>query len=134
MPEGNVHFQTTRPRMDQTPAYHPGRHLLADLYDAVRLTDAAEIEASLKEAAQAAGATILMSHLHVFQSSGGVTGMVLLAESHISIHTWPEHGFAAVDVFMCGEARAEAALEVIRAALGAGRMVVRREVRGAELT
>jgi len=120
--------------MNSSTTHHPGLHLLADLYEAARLTDAAGIEASLKEAAQAAGATILMSHIHEFDSSGGVTGVVLLAESHISIHTWPEHGFAAVDIFMCGEAKAEAALEVIRAALGAGRVEVRREARGAGLT
>ena len=120
--------------MDPMPPHRPGLHVLADLYDAAHLTDAARIEAALREGARAAGATILMSHLHVFSSSGGVTGVVLLAESHISIHTWPEHGFAAVDIFMCGEAEPEVALEVVRAALEARRVVVTSSIRGREVT
>jgi S-adenosylmethionine decarboxylase len=92
------------------------------------------IERVLREAADAAGATILATHFHAFPSAGGVTGMVLLAESHISIHTWPEHGFAAVDIFMCGAAKAETALEVIRAALSSERVEAKRERRGAGLT
>ena len=120
--------------MTQTAAYFPGSHLLADLYDCQHLMDAARIEAVLQKAAQAAGATILMSHVHAFPAAGGVTGVVLLAESHISIHTWPEHGFAALDIFMCGSAKTEAALEVIRAELRAGRVDMKTERRGTALT
>lgn len=96
-----------------------GQHLLADLYgiDARLLTDAAGIDALLREAAEAAGARILHSHFHTFGEGQGVTGVLLLAESHISIHTWPEHGFAAADIFMCGGAQPELALRVIEAAL-----------------
>jgi S-adenosylmethionine decarboxylase len=68
-------------------------------------------------AAAAAGARVLHSHFHGFGEGMGVTGVVLLAESHISIHTWPEDGFAAVDIFMCGASRPDTALDVIRTAL-----------------
>ena len=84
-----------------------GVHLLADLHgvDPALLRDAAFIDALLRRAAEAAGARILHGHFHVFGDGGGVTGVLLLAESHISIHTWPESGFAAADIFMCGAAR-----------------------------
>lgn len=90
-----------------------GLHVLADLSgiaDVVRLGDCAALEALLREAAAAAGARVLHSQFHGFGEGAGVTGVVLLAESHISIHTWPEHGFAAVDIFMCGGAQPELAL------------------------
>ena len=90
-----------------------GSHILADLYGiaAVRLRDAAGLEVLLRKAALRAGAQVLGSHFHSFGAEEGVTGVVLLAESHISIHTWPESGFAAADIFMCGEADPEQALE-----------------------
>ena len=96
-----------------------GRHLLADFHGvaAGRLGDAVAIEALLRAAADAAGATPVAGHFHPFGPGLGVTGVLLLKESHISIHTWPEHGFAAVDVFMCGAARPDKAVEAISAAL-----------------
>lgn len=81
---------------------YAGGHLLLDLWGARNLTDPQRIEAALQEAALAAGATILHSHLHQFGDGGGVSGVLVLAESHISIHTWPERDFAAIDIFMCG--------------------------------
>ena len=79
-----------------------GTHLLLDLWGAANLTDPELIDRALRDAAEAAGATILHSHFHHFGPDGGVSGVVVLAESHISIHTWPERDFAAVDIFMCG--------------------------------
>lgn len=100
-----------------------GLHLIADLEGASRLGDADWIEGALRDAATAANATVLDVRLHRFGPEQGVTGVALLAESHISIHTWPETGVAAIDVFVCG-ARADprAALAVIAARLG-GRSV-----------
>jgi S-adenosylmethionine decarboxylase len=96
-----------------------GVHLLADLSGVAPdlLADCAAIEALLRQAAQAAGARILHSHFHAFGPGLGVTGVVLLAESHISIHTWPEQGFAAADIFMCGSSEPRRALDVLKQAL-----------------
>jgi S-adenosylmethionine decarboxylase len=102
------------------PIHRPsGSHLLADLSGIApqRLTSCAEIEQLLRAAAEAAGAHVLHSHFHGFGDGQGVTGVVLLAESHISIHTWPEDGFAAADIFMCGAAQPERALAMLRVAL-----------------
>lgn len=98
-----------------------GTHLLADLSGvaAARLRDCAALEALLREAAIEAGAQVLHGHFHSFGQELGVTGVLLLAESHISIHTWPEAGFAAVDIFMCGAARPQLALDLIATALQA---------------
>jgi S-adenosylmethionine decarboxylase len=79
-----------------------GTHLLADLYGCVGLDDPALIERALRDAVAAGGATLLEIRVHHFGEGTGVTGFALLAESHISIHTWPELGYAAVDLFLCG--------------------------------
>jgi S-adenosylmethionine decarboxylase len=93
-----------------------GTHLLIDLWGATNLCDPAHIDAALREAALAAGATILHGHFHHFSPNGGVSGVLVLAESHISIHTWPERDFAAVDIFMCGECNPYDSLPLLKAA------------------
>ncbi len=93
-----------------------GTHLLIDLSGAENLDDLPAIETALKEAALAGGATILNSDLHHFEPNGGVSGVVILAESHITIHTWPEKGFAALDVFMCGECDPYRSIPVLKRA------------------
>lgn len=93
-----------------------GTHLIIDLWGAKRLDDLAHIESALKDCVTAAGATLLHCHLHHFTPNGGVSGVAVLAESHISIHTWPECEYAALDVFMCGDARPHAAIEVLKRA------------------
>ncbi len=115
-------------------AHRPaGTHLLADLYGVAAglLIDAARIDMLLRSAAEAAGARILHSHFHSFGEHMGVTGVLLLAESHISIHTWPEFGFAAADIFMCGAAQPQLALDVIEQAFQAQSRVVQIIARGA---
>lgn len=81
-----------------------GTHLLLELKDcdAASLNDVEYVRKSLMHAAESVGATIVGETFHEF-SPYGVTGVVAIAESHLSIHTWPEHGYAAVDVFTCGE-------------------------------
>jgi S-adenosylmethionine decarboxylase len=115
-------------------AHQPaGTHVLADLHgvDAALLRDAPALDALLRTAAQAAGATVLFSHFHAFGAGQGVTGVVLLAESHITIHTWPECEFAAADIFMCGASTPQVALEAIEQALQPVTVTVQVVERGA---
>jgi len=84
---------------------YAGTHLLLDLWGASRLDDVDYIEQTLRQAVQAAGAELLHIHLHRFTQGGGISGVAVLAESHISVHTWPERDYAAFDIFMCGRAR-----------------------------
>lgn len=93
-----------------------GRHLIIDCLGGKRLSCLETVEACLKEAVEAAGATLLHIHLHHFTPSGGISGVAVLAESHISIHSWPEYGYAALDVFMCGDADPHKTTEIIRSA------------------
>jgi S-adenosylmethionine decarboxylase len=86
-----------------TTSPYDGQHLIADLHGcAAALDDVARIERALHAAAVAGGATIIDLRLHHFGPGQGVTGVALLAESHISVHTWPEHAYAALDFFLCG--------------------------------
>ena len=81
-----------------------GRHILAEIYgcDARILNNADTIERILVESALEAGAEVREVAFHKF-SPQGVSGVVVISESHLAIHTWPELGYAAVDVFTCGE-------------------------------
>ena len=107
-----------------------GMHLLVDLWGASRLDDPAHIDAALRDAALIAGATILHSHFHHFTPNGGVSGVVVLAESHISIHTWPERDFAAIDLFMCGSCDPNLSIPVLQAAFNPSRIDLSEQRRG----
>ena len=107
-----------------------GTHLLVDLWGATNLDNPELIDAALRGAAIRAGATILHSHFHHFSPNGGVSGVVVLAESHISIHTWPERNFAAVDIFMCGDCDPHDAVPVLRDAFGPERVDLDEQRRG----
>jgi S-adenosylmethionine decarboxylase len=106
-----------------------GVHLIIDLHGAKRLNDIEHIEATLRRCVEASNATLLHIHLHHFQPSG-VSGVAVLAESHISIHTWPEAGYAALDVFMCGSADPDKCVPVLREAFAAKRVGVNELLRG----
>lgn len=95
---------------------YAGSHLIVDLWGAQHLTDVPYIEAALRRAIEAAKATLLHIHLHQFGPNGGVSGVAVLAESHISIHTWPERGYAALDVFMCGSAEPMQTIPILKKA------------------
>lgn len=97
-----------------------GRHLIVEVFDAdpSLLNDAQALEQLLLDAARAVHATVIQSVFHQF-SPYGVSGVVVIAESHLAIHTWPEYGYAAIDIFTCGpKMDLDAAIEVIRAGLG----------------
>ena len=107
-----------------------GTHLIIDLYQAERLDDIAHIEQTLRDCVDASRATLLHIHLHRFEPNGGVSGVAVLAESHISIHSWPEHGYAALDVFMCGNASPDACVPVLREAFAPKKIAVSEHLRG----
>ena len=119
----------------RTPASAPiesatdmvGKHCILELYDCdkSKLDDEAFLRTTITTAAKRAGATLLNLITHRFEPQG-VTGLALLAESHISIHTWPETGYAAVDVFTCGDhTMPESACEHLRTELGARKHALR---------
>ena len=99
-----------------------GHQIVAEFYacDSARLNDVGFITEAMLEAARKSGAHIVTQTFHHF-SPHGVSGAVIIAESHLAIHTWPEHGYAAVDLFTCGDVvNAEIGFEHLREALKAG--------------
>ena len=130
--------QSLYPVVDNTKDYfierdgvrYAGNHVLVELWDASNLDNPEVIERALCQGARDAGATILHSHFHHFSPYSGVSGVVVLAESHISIHTWPEKDYAAIDVFMCGECDPNNALPAIKQAFMPGAMDVQEYKRG----
>lgn len=107
------------------------RHFLVELFgcDAQLLDDAQALRALLCSAAEAAGARVVAEVFHPF-APHGVTGVVVIEESHLSIHTWPETGYAAVDFYTCGDARPERAIELLSGKLLATRVEVLEVARG----
>ncbi len=109
-----------------------GRHLLAELVDcdSELLVDSEKLEKAMKDAARIAGATVVDSVFHRYNPQG-LSGIVVIAESHISIHTWPEYNYAAVDCFTCGSnVDPGKALTSLKEALGCRKMQVRELNRG----
>jgi len=112
---------------------YAGTHLIIDLFGAKRLDDLKHIKETLKRCVEVAGATLLHIHLHHFTPNGGVSGVAVLAESHISIHSWPEAGYAALDVFMCGSCDPHATVDVLKAAFKPNKTVVKEHLRAGSL-
>ncbi|UCD95233.1 MAG: S-adenosylmethionine decarboxylase proenzyme [Candidatus Zixiibacteriota bacterium] len=109
-----------------------GRHLIAELSDCPSevLNDSAILEEVMKEAARISGATVVDSTFHRY-SPQGLSGIVVIAESHISVHTWPEYGYAAIDCFTCGTSVDPwKALEYLKSALKSRSMAVSEIKRG----
>ncbi|HBM54931.1 MAG TPA: adenosylmethionine decarboxylase [Deltaproteobacteria bacterium] len=107
-----------------------GAHLIVDIWGVDQLDDLELMERAMREAVEAAKATLLHIHLHHFTPNGGISGVAVLAESHISVHTWPERQFAAFDIFMCGDAKPELAVEVLRTHFHPGQFQVQELLRG----
>jgi len=107
-----------------------GTHLLLDLWGASYLDDLQRMEQAMRDIVTACGATLLHIHLHHFTPSGGISGVAVLAESHISVHTWPERDYAAFDVFMCGDAEPENAVAILKRAFFPRKIEVCEELRG----
>lgn len=109
---------------------YAGTHLIIDLVRAERLDDLDHIETTLRRCVEVAGATLLHIHLHRFTPNGGVSGVAVLAESHISIHSWPEYGYAALDVFMCGRTNPRRTIDVLKEAFKPKKVIVKEHLRG----
>jgi S-adenosylmethionine decarboxylase len=122
--DANDHF------VERAGLRYAGSHLIIDLWDGEHFDDVGVIELALRRAVQAAGATLLHLHLHEFGAGGGVSGVAVLAESHISIHTWPERSYAAIDVFMCGTAEPHKVVPILRHAFKARRIAIFEHMRG----
>ena len=95
---------------------YAGMHLIIDLWGGKHLDNLALVKQALTEAVSEIGATLLNIDLHHFEPNGGISGVAVLAESHMSIHTWPEKGYAALDVFVCGDCQPQKAIPVLRRA------------------
>lgn len=109
---------------------YAGAHLIIDLWDAHRLCDLEHVDRVLRQAASDTGATILHGHFHHFGEGCGVSGVLVLAESHVSIHTWPERGYAALDIFVCGGCDPYLALPALRAGFSPGHVQLAEHKRG----
>jgi len=109
-----------------------GRHLLMELEDCNEetLNDLEALRETLLTAAAEAGATVMGESFHRFNPHG-ISGVVVIAESHLFIHTWPEYGYAAADIFTCGTSvQPEKAAELLVEKLGAKRHSVQEILRG----
>ena len=107
-----------------------GRHLILELWGGKNFNSAATVEGALRDAAAACAATLKDVQVYYYNPDG-VTGVAVLAESHITIHTWPEYDYAAVDVFTCGDdADPRVAIPVFRDHFEAERVQVMEVVRG----
>ncbi|MDJ1007121.1 MAG: adenosylmethionine decarboxylase [Paracoccaceae bacterium] len=106
-----------------------GTHLIIEVVNGRGLDDEARIEQAFRDCVDACGATLLHIHTHKF-SPQGVSGVAVLAESHISVHTWPEIGYGAFDVFMCGDAAPHLAVPVLKRAFGTEDVRVKELLRG----
>ncbi len=92
-----------------------GTHLIVDLWDASGLNDAGLIEATLRDCVHISGATLLHFHIHQFEPNG-LSGVAVLAESHISFHSWPDKGYMALDIFMCGKTEPHKCIPILKKA------------------
>ena len=103
-----------------------GRQLTIEYYDCdpVKLLSKSFMETALVKAAQDSNATIISSSFHNFEPQG-VSGVVIIAESHFTVHAWPEHNYAAVDIFTCGDSiDLEKAIDSIKESLNSGNVVI----------
>jgi S-adenosylmethionine decarboxylase len=108
-----------------------GTHVIAELFNCneFHINDANKVEEVMMAAAELSKATIIKPFFHKF-SPYGISGVIIIAESHFTIHTWPEYGYAAVDIFTCGDLDSRAALEHIKSEFQAERCSIFRFQRG----
>ena len=103
--------------MNNKPLEANGKHLIIDLYNAHHLNDIDLMRRAIHDIIKQTNSTLLFENFHHFQPSG-ITGVACLAESHISVHTWPEDNYAAFDIFVCGDAQPEVAISIVKQYFG----------------
>jgi len=127
----------TSPQRQEKPDYFvekdgivfAGTHLIVDLWQAEGLNDAALIENTLIRCIKEAEATLLHFHIHAFEPNG-LSGVAVLAESHISFHSWPDEGYMALDIFMCGKSKPHKCIPVLKEAFNPGSIQINDLKRG----
>jgi len=107
-----------------------GTHLIIDMWGASHLDDIPRMEKAFRDAVKDCCATLLHIHMHHFTPNGGISGVAVLAESHISVHTWPERNYAAFDLFMCGDSEPQRAIPIFEKAFRPERLIVNEYLRG----
>ena len=111
----NTEYTETREYCGQDgDVKYTGVHLLIELWTKNFLDDSNRIREIIIKAINTCGATMLGIDLHVFTPNGGISGVAILQESHLSIHTWPEYDYAALDLFVCGTINPHLAVPVIK--------------------
>ena len=136
MLKGHAMTRMRRPRLKARHSVrtqgmqYAGTHLLLEIWGATRLDDPAAIRRLLVRTAKACRATLLRIDQHRFSPYHGISAVAILAESHISIHTWPELRYAAMDVFMCGRLDPAPVLRVVRELLRPRRLKLLEVKRG----
>jgi len=109
---------------------YAGKHIIIDLFNAKQLTDIHHIENVLNSCIRVANATLIEMKLHHFNVNQGVSGVAVLSESHISIHTWPEYEYAALDIFMCGDSNPELCVDILKKGFHTENVKVEKILRG----
>jgi|TARA_B100001939_G_scaffold297356_1_gene271782 S-adenosylmethionine decarboxylase len=109
---------------------YAGKHLLLDLWGVKFDNSITTLKKVIKNAVKVSGATMLHMHLHRFGKEQGISGVAVLAESHISVHTWPERDYVAFDIFMCGDTKPEASAEYLIKTLKPKKEILKKIKRG----
>ena len=109
---------------------YAGCHILLDLWDVEFDNTKKTFQRIICKSVQISGATLLHLHLHRFGKEQGISGVAVLAESHISVHTWPERGYIAFDIFMCGDTNPQLAADYLIKTFKAKKKILKKIKRG----
>ncbi len=109
---------------------YAGCHILLDLWDVEFDNTKKTLQKIIRKSVEISGATLLHLHLHRFGNEQGISGVAVLAESHISVHTWPERGYIAFDIFMCGDTNPQLAADYLIKTFKAKKEVFKKIKRG----
>lgn len=107
-----------------------GIHLIIDMWGASKLDDIEHVKSTIIKVVRQCEATLLNLQMHYFASNGGISGFAILAESHLSLHSWPEKKYLACDIFMCGNANPRKAIPVLKKAFKPTDIILTEQIRG----